>query len=128
MYLLCSVSMYLLAIYIYICLTVFFTRVQCKSSGSIRFTINGNDGFELVLVSNVGGAGDLSQVWIKGSKSDEWEAMLRNWGVNWQSLRYLNGQSLSFKVQTSDGQTRTALDVVPSSWTFGQSFESNIQF
>ena len=121
--------MYLLALSIYIdILTLFFTRVQCKSSGNIRFTINGNDGFELVLISNVGGAGDISQVWIKGSKSDEWEAMVRNWGVNWQSLKYLNGQSLSFKVQTSDGQTRTALDVVPSNWAFGQSFKSNVQF
>ncbi|XP_059437456.1 putative expansin-A17 [Corylus avellana] len=107
---------------------VHYRKVKCKSSGGIRFTINGNDGFELVLISNVGGAGDISQVWIKGSKSDEWEAMTRNWGVNWQSLKYLNGQGLSFKVQTSDGQTRTANDVVSSNWQFGQSFSSDVQF
>jgi hypothetical protein len=106
-----------------------FTRVGCKRSGGIRFTINGNDGFELVLISNVGGAaGEISGVWIKGSESNQWETMSRNWGVNWQSLTYFNGQSLSFRVQTSDGQIRTALDVAPSDWKFGQSFKSDVQF
>lgn len=40
--------------------------------------MNGRDYFELVLISNVGGAGDLSKVWIKGSKSNKWETMSRN--------------------------------------------------
>lgn len=106
----------------------FHNRVGCKRSGGIRFTINGRDYFELVLISNVGGAGDISNVWIKGSKTNTWEAMSRNWGSNWQSLTYLNGQSLSFRIQTSDGSTRTATNVVPSNWQFGQSFKSNIQF
>ncbi|GLT68205.1 hypothetical protein SLA2020_404570 [Shorea laevis] len=106
-----------------------YRRVGCKRSGGIRFTINGNDGFELVLISNVGGAaGEISSVWIKGSESNQWETMSRNWGVNWQSLTYFNGQSLSFRVQTSDGQIRTALDVAPSDWKFGQSFKSDVQF
>lgn len=103
-------------------------RVGCDRSGGIRFTINGRNYFELVLISNVGGAGDISMVWIKGSKSNQWEAMSRNWGSNWQSLSYLNGQSLSFKIQTSNGKTRTALNVAPSNWVFGQSFKSNVQF
>ncbi|KAG2697898.1 hypothetical protein I3843_07G125700 [Carya illinoinensis] len=107
---------------------ILYQKVGCKRSGGIRFTINGRDYFELVLISNVGGVGEISNVWIKGSKSSTWETMSRNWGVNWQSLTYLNGQSLSFRVQTSDGQTRTALNVVPSNWNFGQSFSSNVQF
>lgn len=100
----------------------------CTRSGGIRFTIDGKNYFELVLISNVGGAGEISNVWIKGSKSNTWEVMTRNWGANWQSSSYLNGQSLSFRVQASDGQIRTALNVVPSNWIFGQSFKSNIQF
>ena len=103
-------------------------RVGCKRSGSIRFTINGRDYFELVLISNVGGVGEIARVWIKGSKMSNWESMSRNWGVNWQSLSYLNGQVLSFRVQLSDGSTRTAYNVAPSNWRFGQSFISNVQF
>jgi hypothetical protein len=94
-------------------------RGGCKKSGGIRFTINGRDYFELVLISNVGGA---------GSKMNKWESMSRNWGVNWQSLSYLNGQSMSFRVQLSNGKTSTAINVPPSSWRFGQSFISKVQF
>ncbi|MED6147566.1 putative expansin-A17 [Stylosanthes scabra] len=107
---------------------ILYRKVTCIKTGGIRFTINGKDYFELVLISNVGGAGDISKVWIKGSNMTNWETMSRNWGSNWQSLSYLNGQSLSFKIQLSDGKTRTASDLVPSNWKFGQSFTSNIQF
>ncbi|KAL4354374.1 hypothetical protein GQ457_06G030620 [Hibiscus cannabinus] len=98
-----------------------------RRKGGMRFTINGRNYFELVLISNVGGAGEISKVWVKGSKTNRWESMTRNWGANWQSLSYLNGQTLSFRVQVSNGKTRTALNVVPSNWQFGQSFKSNVQ-
>ncbi|KAL1225098.1 putative expansin-A17 [Cardamine amara subsp. amara] len=107
---------------------ILYKRVGCRRSGGMRFTINGRNYFELVLISNVGGVGDISKVWIKGSKSNKWETMLRNWGVNFQSNTLLNGQSLSFKVQLSDGSIKAALNVVPSNWKFGQSFKSNINF
>ncbi|KAG2402457.1 putative expansin-A17 [Vigna angularis] len=106
---------------------ILYRKVGCKRSGAIRFTINGKDFFELVLISNVGGAGDISLVWIKGSKMSNWESMSRNWGANWQSLSYLNGQSLSFRIQLSNGKTLTAFDVAPSNWRFGQSFISKVQ-
>ncbi|KAF3446825.1 hypothetical protein FNV43_RR12005 [Rhamnella rubrinervis] len=106
---------------------VLFQRVPCKKHGGVRFTVNGRDYFELVMISNVAGAGSIQSVSIKGSRTG-WMAMSRNWGANWQSNAYLNGQSLSFKITTTDGQARQFLNIVPSSWRFGQTFASGVQF
>ncbi|CAM0870837.1 unnamed protein product [Alopecurus aequalis] len=104
-----------------------FQRVPCSRSGGVRFTINGNSYFELVLVSNVGGAGSISVVQIKGSKTG-WVTMSRNWGANWQSNNYLNGQSVSFAVTTTDGRKMVFQDVAGSNWNFGQTFTNGNNF
>lgn len=91
----------------------------------MRFTINGRNYFELVVVTNVAGTGKITNMWIKGSKTN-WQIMSRNWGMNWQSNSYLNGQSLSFRVQTVDGRIKTAYNVAPASWKFGETFATSV--
>jgi hypothetical protein len=71
----------------------------------VRFTINGHDYFNLVLVTNVAAAGSIKSMEVKTSNSSHWSPLARNWGANWHSLAYLTGQMLSFRLTDTDGKT-----------------------
>ncbi|KAJ0653532.1 putative rlpA-like protein, double-psi beta-barrel [Helianthus annuus] len=100
-----------------------YRRVPCAKKGGIRFTITGNPYHTMVLVWNVGGAGDVTCMEVKGHECKKWNTMSRNWGQVWVTSVVLVGQSLSFRVRTSDGRTTTSLNVAPRNWQFGQTFE-----
>lgn len=104
-------------------LLFFFLRVPCNKKGGIRFTITGNPYFTQVLVWNVGGAGDVTSVQVKGDNKVKWTQMQRDWGQKWKTNTLLTGESLSFRVRASDGRTSTSWHVAPRNWQFGQTFE-----
>ncbi|EAY85308.1 hypothetical protein OsI_06688 [Oryza sativa Indica Group] len=105
-----------------------FYRVPCVKKGGLRFTINGHDYFQLVLVTNVAAAGSIKSMEVMGSNTADWMPMARNWGAQWHSLAYLTGQGLSFRVTNTDDQTLVFTNVVPPGWKFGQTFASKLQF
>ncbi|GLJ22529.1 hypothetical protein SUGI_0424130 [Cryptomeria japonica] len=100
-----------------------YKRVKCQREGGLHFTIEGTYFFFLVVVTNVGSAGDVVGVSVKGSRTGGWVAMSRNWGQIWHSNINLIGQSLSFEVTTSDGRRLTSYAVAPPQWQFGQTFQ-----
>jgi hypothetical protein len=112
----------------YLSYKILTCRVPCVKRGGVRFTINGHDYFNLVLVTNVAAAGSIKSMDVKASNSNNWIPMARNWGANWHSLAYLTGQMLSFRVTDTDGQTLEFTNVVPKGWKFGQTFASKLQF
>ncbi|KAG6476031.1 expansin-A3-like [Zingiber officinale] len=101
-----------------------YRRVPCFKIGGIRFELGGNPNFLMVLVFNVGGAGDVSSLEVKGSRTG-WMGMVRNWGQKWDlpGQPQLVGQALSFRVTLSDRRSVVSDDVAPAQWQFGQTVE-----
>lgn len=103
---------------------VCYRRVMCYKRGGIKFELRGNPCWLLVLVYNVGGAGQVASVKIRGLNTD-WIEMRRNWGQNWQTFERLVGRSLSFQVTTINGRMVQSDNIAPPNWQFNQAYEGN---
>jgi hypothetical protein len=108
---------------------VHYRRAPCARRGGVRFEMRGDRWWVAVLVFNVAGAGDVRAVAAKGSRDGAWVEMRRNWGQIWDGAdSRLVGQGLSFRVTNSDGRSIVFDNVVPPTWSAGQTFEGKHQF
>ncbi|KAI5655590.1 hypothetical protein M9H77_32777 [Catharanthus roseus] len=105
-----------------------YRRVPCIRTGGIRFSFQGNGYWLLVFVMNVGGAGDIASMAVKGSRTG-WINMSHNWGASYQAFSSLGGQSLSFQITSyTTKQTIIAYNVAPSNWQVGMTYQANVNF
>ncbi|KAK8618107.1 hypothetical protein V6N13_115980 [Hibiscus sabdariffa] len=103
-------------------------RVPCVAQGGIRFYFQGNGYWLLVSVMNVGGGGDIAQMWVRGSKTG-WISMSHNWGATFQAFATLGGQSLSFKLTSyTSKETIIAWNVAPANWNVGSTYTTYVNF
>ncbi|CAO2819720.1 unnamed protein product [Amaranthus hypochondriacus] len=104
-----------------------FKRISCVRQGGIRLRFQGNPYWLLVYVMNVGGGGDISQMWVKGSQTG-WVSMSRNWGASFQAFAKLGGQPLTFKLMNGRGEVIVAYNICPSYWSTGKTYQANVNF
>lgn len=103
-------------------------RVPCVKPGGLKFSFQGNGYWLLVYVMNVAGGGDISKMWVKGSKTG-WISMSHNWGASYQAFATLKGQSLSFKITSySTKETVICWNVAPANWNVGLTYKANVNF
>ncbi|KAG6545992.1 hypothetical protein Mapa_012654 [Marchantia paleacea] len=67
-------------------------KVRCHRQGGIKFTLTGKPYFNLVLVYNVGGAGNVYGMAVKGSETKYFNQISRNLGQYWQYYVRLNSK------------------------------------
>ncbi|KAL3645622.1 Expansin-A18 [Castilleja foliolosa] len=107
---------------------VMFRRVMCVRKSGLRFRFEGNGYWLLVYVMNVGGGGDVANMWVKGSKTG-WISMSHNWGASYQAFATLSGQSLSFKITSyTSHETIIAYNVAPANWQVGITYSAIVNF
>ncbi|XP_073304454.1 expansin-A7 [Primulina huaijiensis] len=107
---------------------VMFRRVPCIRTAGLRFNFQGNGYWPLVYVMNVGGGGDVSTMWVKGTKTG-WISMSHNWGASYQAFATLGGQALSFKITSyTNHETVVAYNVAPANWQAGMTYGCNVNF
>jgi len=108
---------------------VMYRRVPCVRRGGLRFALQGNPYWLLAYVMNVGGAGDVVEMWVKTGASCAWIRMSHNWGAAYQAFAQLGGQALSFKVTSyTTRQTIVSTNVAPANWCLGLTYQARVNF
>lgn len=102
-------------------------RVPCVRTGGLKFTLNGHPWFNLVLIWNVAGGGDVQNLQMRGEQT-VWYTMRRNWGQYWECPIKFTGQKISFIVTLGNGQVRVINNLTPQIWYNGQSYEALTNF
>ncbi|CAN6183416.1 unnamed protein product [Urochloa humidicola] len=105
-----------------------YRRVACERKGGIRYTITGNKNYNMVMVTNVGGEGDVVALTVKGNKRVKWTPMKRSWGQLWTTEVDLTGESLTFRVMNGDHRKATSWHVAPRDWQFGTTYQATKNF
>ncbi|TKW34798.1 hypothetical protein SEVIR_2G329500v4 [Setaria viridis] len=105
-----------------------YRRVACVRQGGIRYTITGNKNYNMVMVTNVGGEGDVVALTVKGNKRVKWTPMKRSWGQLWTTEVDLTGESLTFRVMNGDHRKATSWHVMPRDWQFGKTYQATKNF
>ena len=99
-------------------------RVKCKRSGNINFHLSGNVYYLQILITNVAGSGDISEVWIQGDLNG-WMQMQQNWGSIWALSHQFGGQALSFRLKTTHTQEwLEVIHAIPNSWCLGGQYSA----
>jgi hypothetical protein len=102
--------------------------VPCARQGGIRYTITGNKNYNTVMVTNVGGAGDVVEMFVKGNKRVKWTPLKRSWGQTWVTETDLTGESLTFRGVAGDHRKATSWHVAPRDWQFGKAYQATKNF
>uniref|UniRef100_A0A7N0ZVC9 Expansin n=1 Tax=Kalanchoe fedtschenkoi TaxID=63787 RepID=A0A7N0ZVC9_KALFE len=109
-----------------------FRRVTCDRQGGMRFRLLGSGETVGVMVYNVGGTGEVVDVKMKGDSSaaaaSGWVEMINGDDQRWVTadrMSSLSGQSLSFRVTSSNGTVIECMNVAPKDWKFGESYEGD---
>ncbi|XP_057779776.1 expansin-A9-like [Salvia miltiorrhiza] len=98
-----------------------YRRVPCKRHGGIRFKVTGNPYFNMIGITNVGGAGDVSKVEVK--VGEQWVALKHNYGDKWDTNEHLVGKKLTFRITTGDGKSVITEQAAPQDWQFGKTYQ-----
>uniref|UniRef100_A0A0E0I3Q3 Expansin n=2 Tax=Oryza TaxID=4527 RepID=A0A0E0I3Q3_ORYNI len=107
---------------------VSYRKVACVRQGGIKYTITGNPSYNMVMVKNVGGAGDVVKLTVKGTKRVKWTPLQRSWGQLWKTEANLTGESLTFRVMTGDHRKATSWRVAPRDWTYDNTYQAKKNF